>query len=237
MSDENGDRLQVRIAVGCAFTSVGAALAVVAMTSILQPEPCPWWAILILVFGGVLFVTGLLILTVSPKRWKHIWHSVLGFPKWLHETCVWRRYGPVCSIGEAEVTSKLSQDGQMRIYTATVPLSFCLPERTKNYCPVRVIVARDTVTFHLEQRQETLPLEAIGTTSTIALKTLGKTTPHEMVFSSSFCNNPSVFFIDLQQAPCRWIIGGIEVHLANIKKFRKLSKRGKVIPDGKQDQR
>jgi len=124
MSDENGDRLQVRIAVGCAFTSVGAALAVVAMTSILQPEPCPWWAILLLILGGITLIAGLLVLIVPPRRWKKLWHSVWGLPKWFHNTCYWKCHGPRCNIGDpifkpSEI-SEIGHDDYEAKITATV---------------------------------------------------------------------------------------------------------------------
>jgi len=223
---------QIRIAVCTGLIIIGSAFMSRFPQLLPGQQAIPWYQSGFFWAGIVIAVIGLLILIVPPKRWKRTWQSVLGFPTWLRETYIWKRYGPVCTLGEPEVTFALSQDGQTRIYTANVSLLICLLEKNKNYYPVRVAVNKDTTIFYLGQKRGLVKLCPIllellpGTIKQILLDTPDKTT-HEVVFSQSVYNNPSITFIDIQQS-YEWIIDGIEVHLANITKFRKLSKRGEI---------
>lgn len=72
----------------------------VAMARMLQSEPWPWWSIVLLVIGGITLIAGLLILTVSPRRWKSIGCSIIGFPGWIHRTYIWLSRGPQWSISK-----------------------------------------------------------------------------------------------------------------------------------------
>lgn len=226
-------RLRLRIARGAVLVALGGSLMSRLPQLLPGQQELSWYQSPFTVVGIIIVFIGLVILFMPSKYWRYIWHSVLGLPRWLRETYIWRIWGPVCTLDNLQVTFGLSQDGQWRIYTGKVSLSICLLEKTRNYYPVRVVVNKDTTMFYLEQKRGLvkLPRAALevvaGTTREILLNTPGKTT-HEMVFSWCSYNNPSIAFIDIQQPPYECIIEGIEVHLTNITKFRKLSKRGKV---------
>lgn len=229
-NNHEGNHVKLRIAIGATLGIVGASLVVPAMNSMLQPELVPWWAILLLVIGGMAIITGLLILIVPPKRWKHIWQSVLGFPTWLREIYTWHKYGPKCIIEMPVIDFELYPDDQTRRYSAKVFLTVFISEKTSDYYPVRCSFRN--ISFQLEQKHGLMPLHASLELNPvqsleIILKTPGKTT-HRIGLSWFPYNNPAIVFIDLQK-PYTWIIKGIHVYLGNLRRYRKLSRKRRVF--------
>ena len=229
MDTENNSRLQLRIAIGSALVLVGLALFGVAMTSILQVEPCPWWAIALLIVGVTTIITGLLLLILPPKSWRKIWQSVLGFPTWLRETYIWQKYGPKCILETPVIDFELYADEQMRRYSAKVFLTVFVSEKTRSYLPVRCTFRN--IRFQLEQRHVMIPLSASLELNPlleteILLNTPGKTT-HSIGLSWFPYNNPTILFVDTQK-PYTWVIKEVHVYLDNLQKYRKLSRKGRV---------
>jgi len=99
MDSENNYPPQ-RIAAAGICGAIAAALVGPAVNRMLQSEPWPHWVIGLLVVGGIAFVVAMLILIVPPRRWKSIWHSVFGLPKWFRNACYWKCHGPICAIGD-----------------------------------------------------------------------------------------------------------------------------------------
>jgi hypothetical protein len=62
----------LRIAFGSAFVLIGLTLLGLAMNGEIQSKITPWWVIPFMVIGVIALIVGLLILRVSPKRWKII---------------------------------------------------------------------------------------------------------------------------------------------------------------------
>ena len=93
-TENNHEDNNPRIAVGSALVIVGITFVGTAVEIISRVQPIPWWAILLLVTGSLTLVIGLLILIVPLRRWKNIWRSVFGLPKWFCDTYTWERYGP-----------------------------------------------------------------------------------------------------------------------------------------------
>ena len=180
--------------------------------------------------GIAIVVIALLILIVPPKSWRKIWQSVLGFPTWLRETYIWHKYGPKCILEIPVIDFELYADEQTRRYSAKVFLTVVVPEKTRSYFPVRCIFGN--IRFQLEQKHGVIPLSASleinppqGTE--ILLNTPGKTT-HWIGLSWFPSNNPAIIFIDLQK-PYTWIIKDVHIHLDNLQKYRKLSRKGAGI--------
>ncbi|MFC1956033.1 hypothetical protein ACFLWZ_05870 [Chloroflexota bacterium] len=233
METETNNSLGLRIAIGSGLVATGCAITGPAMSDILQADPAPWWSIALMVIGVTAIIVGLSILIISPRKRRRIGQLVRGFPTWRRETKIWKRYGPVCTFGEPKITFNLSEDGQTRVYTAKISLSISLLEKAWNYYPVKVIVDKQTTTFHLEQSRggvkvSPVSLELVTGTLKQTLINTPSNTPIDLAFSQSPYNNPAIAFVDIQKPPYEWIVEGVEVHLANINKIRKLSKRGKV---------
>lgn len=231
-NNHENNHCPMRIAIGSGSLVVGAALLGPVMNSMLQSEPWPWWAIILLTVGSIFVITGLLVLIVPPKKWKRLWSLILGLPKWVCETYIWKRYGLKCTIGKPEITFEPSENKQMWVYKASIPLSIYILEKTGNYYPIELIFKKDTTTFQLKQKRGLAELRPIDLQIPETIRTLfntpGKTT-NRIDFSATRSNIPNTFpsLIDIQKS-YEWIISGIEVHLNNINKFRKLSKNGKV---------
>lgn len=229
----NNNSLGLRIAIGSGLVATGCAIAGPALSNILQAQPIPWWSIALMVIGVAAIVSGLSILIISPRTRRHFWQFVLGFPRWLRETKIWKCCGPVCIIGKPEVTFNLTEDGQTRVYIAKISLLISSLEKTRNYYPVKVLVDKENTQFRLEQSRGGVKLHPVslelvpGTTRQTLINTQSNT-PIDLTFSLNSYNNPAIAFVDIQNPPYEWIVDGIEVHLANISKIRKLSKRGKV---------
>ena len=233
MDTGNNNSLGLRIAIGSGLVATGCAIAGPAMSNILQVEPVPLWAIILMIIGVTAIISGLSILIIPPRRWRYIWQFMLGFPTWLRETKIWKRYGPVCTFGEPKITFHLSKDRQTREYTANISLLISLSEKARNYYPVKVLVDKETTKFHLEQnrggvRVSPNSLELVPGTIRQTIRNTPSNTLIDLAFSWSPYNNPAIAFIDIQNPPYEWIVEGVEVHLANVNKIRKLSKRGKV---------
>ncbi len=223
--EENNPKL--RVAIGTGLMVAAASLIAPTLNSILQSELVLWWVIILFIIGILILVTGLLILAISPSKWKCIWQSIKEFPQWLHESYIWKRYGPVCTIGEPETILRLTPDGKTRTYTAKVSVSIYLLEKCRNYFPVLV----DLYTLvNLAQKQGGVKVKPVclkldGGTNQIILRNPGKHV-HEMVCSFSLHNNPRLVFVDVKKSPFSWIVEGISVRLANISKFKKLRAKG-----------
>jgi hypothetical protein len=223
------NHIKLRIAIGSALVVAGASLVGPAMNRILQPEPAPQWAILLLVMGGIILITGLLILIVPSKHWKHIWQSVLGFPTWLREMYIWHKYGPKFILETPLIDYELCAAEQWRRYSSKVQLTVVVSEKTRKYCPVRV--SFNNMTFRLEQRHGMIPLNAVLERNTlqpteIVMNKLGKITCWMPVSWLPY-DNPAVLFVDTQK-PYTWVIKDIHVYLDNLQRYRKLSRKGWV---------
>jgi hypothetical protein len=220
---------RIRIAVGSVLGVGGASLVGPALNSILQPEPWPHWAIILLIIGGIIFIGGLLILIIPPKSWRKLWQSILGFPTWLRETYMWHKYGPDCTLEKPVIDFELYSDEQMRKYTAVAFLTVFISEKTLKYCPVKCDF-RDA-RFQLNQKHGLIPLHAPLELNPlqgrgILLDTEGKTS-HRVSFSWFPCNNPAIVFVDPQET-YTWEIKDVHVYLDNLHKYRKLSKKGQI---------
>lgn len=229
--DTNG-HTQVRW-IASVLTAMGAAcwgLAGLAVNKLLQSgQSLPGWAIGLLILGTLLFLTTVLILTVSPKSWIRIWQSILGLPRWLRETYIWHKYGPKCTLEMPVIDFELYSDEQMRRYSAHIFLTVFVSEKTSKYYPVSCSFRN--MTFQLEQKHglillhaslELNPVQSLE----ILLNTPGKTT-HKIGLSWFPCNNPAIVFVDLQK-PYTWVIRDVRVYLDNLRSYRKLSKKGRV---------
>ena len=116
---------RIRIAVGTGLIIVGGILMGPAMNRILQLEPAPWWAVLLLVIGGLAIIVGLLILIIPPRNWRHVWFSIIHCRYGIKKAYIWWFRGPQWSsskpiISLDEVTP--SSVGQTN-YTATLSLT------------------------------------------------------------------------------------------------------------------
>lgn len=228
-NNHESNHVKLRIAIGSTLVIVGAALVGPAMNSMLQPEPWPYWAIILLILGGIVVIIGLLVLIVPFKSWRKLWQSVLGFPTWLRDIYIWHKYGPKCIIEMPVIDFELYPDDQTRRYSAKVSLTVFVSEKTSDYCPVRCDF-RD-ISFQLEQKYGLMPLHASLELNPvqsleILLKTPGKTT-HTISLSWFPYTNPAIVFIDLQK-PYTWEIKDVRVYLDNLRKYRKLSRKGRL---------
>ena len=179
--------------------------------------------------GIAIVVIGLLILIVPPKSWRKIWQSVLGFPTWLRETYIWHKYGPRCILETPVIDFALYSDEHTRKYSAVVFLTVSVSEKTLNYCPVRCDF-RNTK-FQLNQKHGLIPLHAPLELNPlqgreISLNTVGNSS-HRVSFSLFPYDNPAILFVDLRE-PYTWIIKDVHIHLDNLQRYRKLSRRGHV---------
>lgn len=116
------------------------------MNRILQPEPWPWWAIILLIVGGVIAISGLAILMVPPKNWRKIWRGLRGIPRWIRETPMWMLFGPKVCIGNPEIKSEVSANGLEIHYTAMVKVSICNKSKSirVNISSLRVSIEQQT---------------------------------------------------------------------------------------------
>jgi hypothetical protein len=87
MSTEN-DHCDMRKTVAAILASVGVAF----MSRLPQLLPgqraVDWYQSGFFWAGIAIVVIALLKLIVPPKRWKRIWCSALGLPRWLRETYI-----------------------------------------------------------------------------------------------------------------------------------------------------
>lgn len=142
--DTENNNPNVRIAIGRGLIIMGGILAGPAMNRILQPEPWPCWAIILLIIGCIVLVAGLLILVVPPKNWKCLRYSVLGVPGWLRNLYLWMKYGPKYSFGKPSIKQPLPD--HQDTYKATITLH--IENRDNNPLIVHFSLAR----FNMEQR-------------------------------------------------------------------------------------
>lgn len=70
--------------------------------------------------GIAIVIIALLILVVPPKNWRRIWQLMLGLPRWIYETYIWKRYGPKYTIGDPSIDSKILENSIGTRYTANV---------------------------------------------------------------------------------------------------------------------
>jgi len=104
----------------------------IALNSILQPEPCPWWIIALLVIGITAIFVSFLILLTPPRRWRNIWQSIIGFPRSFIETCVWIFCGPKCTIDKPTFyQSEVSKIGQ-NCYETKITATFGVAVKNKS---------------------------------------------------------------------------------------------------------
>jgi hypothetical protein len=225
---------KIRIAVGSGLIVIGSAF--MSRLSQLLPgqQAIPWYQSGFFWAGVVIALIGLLILIIPPLSWRKLWQSVLGFPIWLCETYIWHKYGPECNLEMPVIDFELYSDEQMRKYTAVAFLTVFISEETLKYCPVKCNF-RDTK-FQLNQKHGLIPLHAPLELNPlqgreILLDIEGKTF-HRVSFSWFPYNNPAIVFVDLKK-PYTWEIKDICVYLDNLRKCRKLSKRGLVSNDQK----
>lgn len=151
MSDENShERNNLRIAVGSTLVVVGAALVGPALNSMLQVEPCPWWAIILLIAGVISLIIGLLILIVPPKKWRSL--SPIRIQKQIRSNCIWLFRGPKWSCSKPiiflnEVFQTPDDDirGQIK-YGATISLTI----KNRDKSPLEV--GFYSLTVNIEQR-------------------------------------------------------------------------------------
>lgn len=232
---DTNEHTQVRW-IASVLTAMGAAcwgLAGLAVNKLLQSgQSLPGWAIGLLILGTLLFLAAVLILTVSPKSWRNIWQSVLGFPTWLREAYIWQKYGPKCMLGIPVIDFELYADEQMRRYSANVFLTVFASEKTRSYFPVRCSFR--LIKFQLEQKHEMVPLYALLELNPVqpleyVLNTPGKTT-YRISLSWFPYTNPAILFIDVQK-PYSWVIKDVYVYLDNLQNYRKLSRKGWVSHD------
>jgi len=103
-----------------------------AMNSILQPEPWPSWAIILLTIGLIIVVIGLLILIIPPKYRKGILARINPKVYWrkYQESKYWKHFGvsyEIISAGKLEIDIDNLPDNKYRfgdtyIYTLTLPI-------------------------------------------------------------------------------------------------------------------
>ena len=136
-NNQEGNRLKLRIAVATILALGGFSLVGIALTSIPQSGLWPEWVVPILIIGVIAIVVAFLILIISPRRWRNIWQSIIGFPRWLKETCVWIFCGPKCTIGDPTFNqSEVSKVGQ-DYYETKITATFGVTVKNKSK-PIRV---------------------------------------------------------------------------------------------------
>lgn len=142
--DINNDHLQLRIGVATVLGMVGAAFMSRLPQLLPSQQAIPWYQSGFFWVGIVIVVIALLILIVPPKRWKHIWQSVLGLRRWLRNLYLWMRYGPKYSFGKPSMKQPLPD--HQDTYKATITLH--IENKDNNPLTVHFSLAR----FNIEQR-------------------------------------------------------------------------------------
>ena len=225
--DTENNRCNVRITSAAILASVGVAF-MSRLPQLLPGQQAVLWYQSGFFWAGIaIVVIALLILILPPKSWRKIWQSVLGFPTWLRETYIWQKYGPKCTIEIPAIDFELYLDEQMRRYSTHIFLTVFISEKTSKYCPVRCSFRN--MTFQLEQKHGLIllraPLELNPVQSLeYVLNTPGKTT-YKIGLSWFPCNNPAILFVDTQKS-YKCVIKDVHVYLDNLKKYRKLSRKG-----------
>jgi hypothetical protein len=213
----------LRIAIGTGLIVVGGIVGGPAMARMLQPEPMPCWALILLILGGVTIVSGLLILIVPPRRWGSLWHSVLELPKWLHSTCYWECHGPRCTIGNPIFKpSEISEIGHDD-YEAKISASIMVWIKTGDK-PLRINLSSANVCLEQkvgwDERKTRFQLNTQQVIPEIILE------PHvvwcDQILVNKMCHGKRESFPDIQKRH-RWGVRGISVALpkGNVKQLHK----------------
>lgn len=229
MDTENNEHCKVRRTIAIILASVGVAFMSRLPQLLPGEQAIPWYQSGFFWAGIAIVVLALLIPIVSPKSWRKLWQSVLGFPTGLREKYIWHKYGPECTLEMPVIDFELYSDEQMRRYSAHIFLTVFVSEKSSKYYPVRCSFRN--MTFQLEQKHGLVPLHASLELNpvqslVILLNAPGKTT-HKIGLSWFPCNNPAIVFVDLQK-PYTWIIKDVHIHLDNLQKYRKLSRKGRM---------
>lgn len=193
-----------------------------------QPVP-PWYRTWFMPAGIGLVAVALLILV--PSRWlANLANLRTSFPKWLHETYIWKRYGPTCILGEPRVDCQRSQDGNAVSYIAHV--SLCVKNRYDN--PLRISASGMKLGIEQNRRHTKssvelgVPLSASGIESRSGVQLQPQQSNYYNIgLDITVYNNPLVVLPDISGQSYRWVIHGINVDSAGINR-RNLSKRGKT---------
>lgn len=83
-----------RITIAVILASVGVAF-MSRLPQLLQGQQAiPWYQSGFFWVGIAIVIIALLILIISPKKWSGGWHSIHGFPNWIHKTYIWIRCRP-----------------------------------------------------------------------------------------------------------------------------------------------
>ena len=219
--------------VASIFGAMAAGLVGATVARLLQvaQEILPWWWPWPVIVGGILFIVALLLL-VPLTWWQNIVRCVLGLPRWLRETYIWKFHGPVYTFKGPKMTFEVSQDEQSIKYTAKVSLSV----KNRNHYPLRVII--EDMRIDLEQKLALRKLHAqlnvvTGTAREILLKPQEEST-REVVLSWSPYNNPAIVFVDIYK-PYRWRIKGVKVSLSEVKGYQELFKTGRATNRGEEE--
>lgn len=133
------------IAAATILGFMAAAFVGSAINSIPPGQDWPQWVIWLLVAGGILVFTALLIL-IPVTWWKRNWYTVHRFCRLFGETIYWRIYGPKWTFDKPTISSSVLDDGYLH-YTAYIglhiqtkskplkinlsPAKICLEQRTE----------------------------------------------------------------------------------------------------------
>jgi hypothetical protein len=129
--DTENNHLQIRIAFAGILALVGAAFVSRLPQLLPGQQAIPWYRFGFFWAGIGIVLLALLILIVPPRRWKTIWCSVLGLPRWFRNTYYWKCYGPRCNIGEPIFkSSEISEIGHDD-YEAKITASIMVWIKTK----------------------------------------------------------------------------------------------------------
>ncbi|HXZ94795.1 MAG TPA: hypothetical protein VEG28_02655 [Dehalococcoidia bacterium] len=171
-------------------------------------QAIPWYQSGFFGAGVIIAFIGLIILIAPPKLWKRIGNSVFGFPHWIYETYVWRRYQPLWDISQPKIEMLTSVGIAIPQYKAHFSVSIKSKGRPLrvNFNSARVAIEQKT-----EWRKDFIVLGNLPAQDEIELKpgkegywNLEVSTP----FRDGYIYNPP----DLQQ-PYQWGIQGIYVTL------------------------
>ena len=104
--DTENNHCNVRITFAIILASVGVAFISWLPQLLLGQQEIFWYQSGFLWAGIVIVFIALLILTISPRKWKYLGYLVRGLPRSFHKKYIFLRYGPKHLIHEPQVYEK-----------------------------------------------------------------------------------------------------------------------------------
>jgi hypothetical protein len=216
METEN-NRILLRITAASILGAVGAALMSRLPQMLPGNIPMPWYRDGYMLAGIILVIAALLVLVISPTRWKRIWNLIIGFPRWVRITFIWIRYGPKCIIEDPVMQSNKLEKPPGVSYEVQIRIS--IKNKGK---PLKITLA--SMWMHIKQKTEwnilTMGLSNRGGTPETELKPWEEGN-YLVVVSGAGSGNPQDF-PDITKK-YQWGIRAVNLSLPNggMKEFHK----------------